>query len=327
MNKNIFFSLLILLVLFCVSCKKDSALVVADPFDHEAQIPIDKELLDEYLSSHYYNTNDGLIWTIGSNGGDGIEEPLIDDKNLNSIEGIEYNGTVATYTMYYYTENEGSGSGKEGYSRPSPVDSVFVRYSGMLLDSTVFDAKEDYPIWFQLSNTIQGWGRGVSKFKRGSFKENDSIADDYEFVNPGKGYLFIPSGLGYQNLGSGIIPPNAPLVFRIELDDVKLIDTDLDLVPTKFEMLIDKAGNITTYDTDGDSRDDFEDVDDDNDFTLTKDEVIDQYGSPYSCSDDPSDPNYCENSRVEVEFIFDKDGDVDGVITNPNYKNSEVNLE
>jgi hypothetical protein len=332
MNKNIVYSLIVLIVVLVASCSKEATQVVEIPYDHEAQIPIDRDLLYVYLDTHYYNTNDGLIWTIGNEEDGSL--PLLDqkalnkDENLDSIQGIEFNSTIATYKMYYYTESEGSGSGKEGYSSPSRLDSVFVKYSGMLLDSTVFDSREDYPIWFQLSSTRIGFATGLTKFKRGSFT---SVDDDFEFNNQGRGYIFFPSGLGYQNLGSSIIPANSPLIFRIELDDVKLIDTDLDLVPTKFELNIDEAGNITTYDTDGDARSDFEDVDDDNDFTLTKDEVIGEYGSPYDCSDNPSDPNYCIDGRVEVEFEFGVDGQkiVSKGTTNeiPTYKNKDKHLE
>jgi hypothetical protein len=313
-----------------ISCEKDSNQAVApDPYDHESQIPKDRDSISKYLNEHYFNEDTKSIWSIGSPGGATVQTPLSQDPKLETISGIEFNGTVSSYEMYYYEISEGIDDvGNIGFSSPSPVDSVFVKYSGMLLDSTVFDSKEDYPVWFQLPNTIEGWARGLTKFKRGSFKENteenveeNDIIGDHKFLNPGKGYIIFPSGLGYKNSGSGIIPANSPLVFRIELDDVNLIDTDLDLVPTKFEINIDAAGNITTYNTDGDTKDDFDDVDDDNDFSLTKDEVLDEY--VYILNEEGKlDTIY--DTRGNVIFEYHANGNIvakgttDGI---PNYKN------
>lgn len=329
MNKNILLSLLIIATIIVVSCKKEDEVVIP-PFDHEAQISIDQDSIDNYLDNHYFNTDDNRIWAIGSPGGALVQLPLNEDSNLKTIEGIEANGTVGTYKMYYYEIAEGIDNGNEGFSSPSPVDSVFVKYTGMLLDSTVFDSREDYPVWFMLPNTIQGWAKGLPKFKRGTFEADDDVG--FIFHDSGKGYLIMPSGLGYQNGGTGLIPANSPLIFRIELNDVKLIDTDLDMVPTKFEINYDLAGNITTYSTDGDTRDDFQDVDDDNDFTLTKDEVLDEYV-------------YILNNEGKLDTIYDARGNIDfpygvddeteqmiivrrdGADGNPDYKDSSKHLE
>lgn len=284
MNKNILLSLLIIATIIIVSCKKEDEVVIP-PFDHEAQISIDQDTIYSYLASHYYNTKDSIFWSIGSGSEATGALPVVDqlplnkDSNLDSIEGIDANGTVGDYKMYYYEIAEGIDNGNEGFSSPSPVDSVFVKYAGTLLDSTVFDSREDYPVWFMLQNLVQGWSKGLPKFKRGTFETDDD--EDFIFENSGKGYLIMPSGLGYQNSTVGGITgsANSPLIFRIELNDVKLIDTDLDMVPTKFEINYDLAGNITTYNTDGDTRDDFEDVDDNNDFDLTKDQVLSEFPS------------------------------------------------
>jgi len=327
MIKNIVFSFVILIVVIAVSCDNDSNdQTIATPYDHEAQIPIDREALIVYLSTHYYNTNDGFIWTIGNEeaGSLPLEDQiaLINDENLDSIEGIDPVDieTISTYTMYYYIEEEGIDNGNVGYTSPSPVDSVFVRYSGMLLDSTVFDSRWDFPIWFQLPNNVEGWRRGLPKFKRGTFQTTGD--EDFIFENPGLGYIFFPSGLGYRDRAQISIPANSNLVFRVELDDVKLIDTDLDLVPTKFELSIDAAGNITTYNSDEDSLFDFQDVDDDNDFTLTKDEVLDEFTTL--------------DARGNIDFPYGADGNIaaKGSVTpenpngdTPNYKNPDKHLE
>ena len=162
MNKNILLSLLIIATIIIVSCKKEDEVVIP-PFDHEAQIPMDQDSINKYLAKHYYNTKDSVFWTIGA-GSEATgalpvadQLPLNKDTNLDSIEGIDANGTVADYKMYYYEIAEGIDNGNIGFSNPSPVDSVFVKYTGTLLDSTVFDSREDYAIWFMLPNTIQGW--------------------------------------------------------------------------------------------------------------------------------------------------------------------------
>ncbi|WP_152287971.1 FKBP-type peptidyl-prolyl cis-trans isomerase [Flavicella marina] len=314
-QKNIIY-LLVTLLIFSISCKKESNEIVTDPFDHEAQLIIDRDSLYSYLSTHYFNTNDSLIWSIDNDEVGSLPPEsrisLKDDPKLDSIDGISFTEIVADYTMYYYVFEEGVDTGNVGYSSPSPVDSVYVKYSGMLLDSTVFDSREDYPIWFLLSNTVVGWRRGMTKLKRGTFETAPD--DDHIFHNSGKGYLIFPSGLGYANVEQSGIPPNSPLIFRIELNDVKLTDFDLDLVPTKFELSFDDGLNITADDFDGDGVEDYRDVDDDNDFSSTRDEVLDEFTT--------------RDARGNIDFPYDEDGRIEGVNGGtPNYKNSNVHLE
>jgi FKBP-type peptidyl-prolyl cis-trans isomerase len=92
---------------------------------------------------------------------------------------------------------------------PSPADGnyVLLRYRGMLLDSTVFDQSEEgNPLVFQVGNreVIKGLDRGVKLLKKG-----------------GAATLFVPASLGYQQYGvQGSVPPDAPLVYEVELLDV-----------------------------------------------------------------------------------------------------------
>lgn len=314
-QKNIIY-LLVTLLIFSISCKKESNEIVTDPFDHEAQLIIDRDSLYSYLSTHYFNTNDSLIWSIDNDEVGSLPPesriPLNADPKLDSIEGISYSDVVSDYKMYYYVFEEGIDNGNVGYSSPSSVDSVFVKYTGMLLDSTVFDSREDHPIWFYLPNLVEGWKRGMTKLKRGTFET--AADEDFIFHDSGKGYLIFPSGLGYANGVQANVPANSPLIFRIELNDVKLIDTDLDLVPTKFEISFDDGLNITTDDFDGDGVEDYRDVDDDNDFSSTRDEVLDEFTG--------------RDARGNIDFPYDEDGRIEGVNGGlPNYKNSDVHLE
>ena len=86
---------------------------------------------------------------------------------------------------------------------------VSVHYKGMLPDGTVFDSsyKRKEPIEFPLGkgHVIQGWDEGIQMLK---------VGDKARFV--------IPSHLGYGSRGAGgVIPPDATLIFDVELVAVK----------------------------------------------------------------------------------------------------------
>lgn len=97
------------------------------------------------------------------------------------------------------------GTGAEAVSGKS----VTVHYTGMLTDGTKFDSSVDRgePFIFNLGagEVIQGWDQGVVGMKVG-----------------GKRMMLIPPELGYGQAGAGdVIPPNATLIFEVELLDVK----------------------------------------------------------------------------------------------------------
>jgi FKBP-type peptidyl-prolyl cis-trans isomerase len=87
--------------------------------------------------------------------------------------------------------------------------SVLVHYTGWLTNGTKFDSSKDRnePFSFQLGagQVIKGWDQGVAGMKVGGIRK-----------------LTIPPNLGYGTRGAGdAIPPNATLVFEVELLDVK----------------------------------------------------------------------------------------------------------
>ena len=97
------------------------------------------------------------------------------------------------------------GAGKQA----TKGDMVSVHYKGQLLDGTVFDSsyKRKEPIDFTIGvgQVIPGWDEGIQLLKVGD-----------------KARMVIPSDLAYGAAGAGgVIPPNAPLIFDVELVGVK----------------------------------------------------------------------------------------------------------
>ena len=101
--------------------------------------------------------------------------------------------------LRYQIINEGSGIS------PEKNNTVCVHYKGQLIDGTVFDSsyKRNQPIEFKLGvgQVISGWDEGIALLK---------VGDKARFV--------IPSYLAYGSQGAGgVIPPNANLIFDVEL--------------------------------------------------------------------------------------------------------------
>ncbi|WP_298366936.1 FKBP-type peptidyl-prolyl cis-trans isomerase [uncultured Lutibacter sp.] len=251
-----YFIVLFVIGLAIFSCNKDDD--ENDNFDAEAQAVIDNDALISYLQTHYLNEEDGGLWTI-ENG----ESSLMDDVRLKS-QTIEKNDI--NYTLYYLKQFEGSGD-----IFPTRADSVLVTYTGMKLDSVVFDSASNI-VWLPLTSVIDGWSYGFEHFKGGELKLNDDESFYYE--NSGKGILFIPSGLAYGNITQTLIPENSPLIFEIDLKAVKQTDHDTDGI-LSIDEDIDNDGDVRNDDTDGDLIPNYLDADDDGDGILTKDELED----------------------------------------------------
>jgi peptidyl-prolyl cis-trans isomerase A (cyclophilin A) len=105
--------------------------------------------------------------------------------------------------LRYQVLQQGNGANAE------KGKTVSVHYKGQLSDGTVFDSsyKRNQPIDFSLGmgQVISGWDEGIQLLK---------VGDKARFV--------IPSDLAYGSAGAGgVIPPDATLVFDVELMDVK----------------------------------------------------------------------------------------------------------
>jgi FKBP-type peptidyl-prolyl cis-trans isomerase len=84
-------------------------------------------------------------------------------------------------------------------AQPAASDSVTVNYRGELTNGSEFDSGQG--ISFPLSGVIPGWTEGLQLMKES-----------------GKYRFFIPSELAYGESGAArVIPPNAALVFEVEL--------------------------------------------------------------------------------------------------------------
>ena len=128
------------------------------------------------------------------------EEKAAIEAELESLgAGFEKTSSGLRYQIFQKGDGEKAQKNK----------TVSVHYKGQLSDGTVFDSsyKRNQPIEFSLGmgQVIRGWDEGVALLK---------VGDKARFV--------IPSHLAYGSRGAGgVIPPNANLIFDVELMSVK----------------------------------------------------------------------------------------------------------
>jgi FKBP-type peptidyl-prolyl cis-trans isomerase len=93
-------------------------------------------------------------------------------------------------------------AGPAGGASPLADDHVIVNYEGKLLDGTVFDSsyQRGQPATFVVGQLIPAWTLALQKMKPGDVW-----------------MLYAPPRLAYGEEGAGPIPPNAALIFKIEL--------------------------------------------------------------------------------------------------------------
>ena len=114
---------------------------------------------------------------------------------------------------------------------PKAGDDVQVKYTGRLIDGTVFDSTDKRggePARFKVGQVIPGWTEALQLMKKGS-----------------KWELYIPSQLAYGERATGSIPQNSTLIFEVELVDftkgtaptpAQPVTSDIIKVPSAEEM-------------------------------------------------------------------------------------------
>ena len=119
---------------------------------------------------------------------------------------VSPSGAVRTYTgLTYLVTKKGTGR-----RRPRKGQTVSVHYTGTLTNGVKFDSSRDRdePISFPIGmgRVIKGWDEGIGKLRVGD-----------------QAILVIPSKLGYgtRGAGNGLIPPDATLIFIVELVDIR----------------------------------------------------------------------------------------------------------
>ncbi len=127
------------------------------------------------------------------------------EKQKALIQGLLDNEAKAKELpsgLKIYITKQGNGA------KPKKGDKVKIHYTGYLKDGKMFDSsvKRNQPFQTEIGvgRVIQGWDEGVLELNTGT-----------------KAVLYIPSHLAYGSRGAGrVIPPNADLIFEVELLDI-----------------------------------------------------------------------------------------------------------
>jgi peptidylprolyl isomerase len=131
-----------------------------------------------------------------------IDPPTSTPANLIAMDNNENQVTTASGLKYVELA---AGNGDS----PAKGQTVSVHYTGTLENGKKFDSSRDRNQAFEFQigegQVIKGWDEGLSTMKVG-----------------GRRKLIIPADLGYGARGAGgVIPPNATLVFDVELLKIK----------------------------------------------------------------------------------------------------------
>ena len=163
-------------------CKKDG-----DSYDY-LKTEIANYVVDSKVNSSILHTSQG-------------EQALIDEW----LAAMTTNNKVINKTstgINYIVEKAGTGETVKS------DQTVTVKYIGFFTDGEIFDASDYHggtmTYRHKVDNLIKGWDEGVDVLREG-----------------GRAVFLIPSAKGYGTTGSSSIPPYTPLIFVIEVVDIK----------------------------------------------------------------------------------------------------------
>jgi FKBP-type peptidyl-prolyl cis-trans isomerase FkpA len=162
-------------------CKKD------DP-DASLKVEIERYVVDSKVNSSILYTSQG-------------EQALIDEWLASMAVNKEVISKTST-GINYIVEKVGTGETvKSG-------NTVTVKYIGFYTNGEIFDASAHnggtMTYVHKVDNLIKGWEEGIQVLQKG-----------------GRAAFLIPSAKGYGTAGSRSIPPYTPLIFVIEVIDIK----------------------------------------------------------------------------------------------------------
>ncbi len=130
------------------------------------------------------------------------KKPTVKKTTIKKMENTNNSATTASGLTYIITKKGDGAAIKAG-------DNVIVNYTGLLTNGEKFDSSLDRnsPFSFPVGagKVIKGWDEGLQKLRVGDHAT-----------------LIIPASIGYGERGAGgVIPPNATLIFIIEVLGVK----------------------------------------------------------------------------------------------------------
>lgn len=279
MKKLITCSLIGILSFGLTQCKKeekqrDRSDVYTQNIDAiEVYLKTHKITVNGYNQIHFDEVNEGDPSSIWNQKQYELQYVIVknDTRTSNTTEGASDDSIE--YKLYYMIINEGGGSKVANY------DNLYTAYSAYTIQGDLFD-KNNTGFWSsfpkfgneaQYAELISGFRQAATLIKTAS---NITTNPDGTFnaQNAGRIVVFIPSGLAYFGKGFSKLGSYQPAIFDITLLAKNEVDHDEDGLLTKYEVNPD-GGAIFNYDTDGDKKPNFLDVDDDADGALTKKEI------------------------------------------------------
>lgn len=273
----------------------DTDIVPAEPLMD--QYTKENDSIVEFMKTHFYNyedfqnlaSNSSVDLVIDTIAGDNSNKVSIFDQITTfTVDIVDENEEIVPHNMYYVINREGNGQ------NPSVADSVFVSYKGFRpYSDDVFDSKP-FPVWLDNVFNIRGFKEFTSFLKRGDVIINND--GTYDFENFGIGFVIMPSKLGYYDNSTSKIPAYSPLIFQVNLHTLNVTDHDLDTI-NSIEEDLNGDNDLFNDDTDEDGIPNFQDIDDDNDGILTKDEYDQNGDNVPDDSDNDGIPDYLDSDN------------------------------